>query len=173
GGAALPSGPRRPHSRFRRDAPAGSANWRVASGSDAEESAGGLRESDARGRPQLPGLSRAHGRRPAGRHVRLSFREPSRKCGALTPRVRVHDAARRRGTPVTAGQMRAPIVAAFCALLVLTAGCATSLLNQAHQAEQLAEYDLAIARYSRVLRDDPDNVAARQGLERARLRAAD
>lgn len=74
---------------------------------------------------------------------------------------------------MTAGQMRAPIVAAFCALLVLTAGCATSLLNQAHQAEQLAEYDLAIARYSRVLRDDPDNVAARQGLERARLRAAD
>jgi general secretion pathway protein D len=68
---------------------------------------------------------------------------------------------------------RMPIAFAVCAFLLVTGGCATSLLNQARQAEQLAEYDLAIARYSRILRDDPDNIAARQGLDRAKLRAAE
>jgi general secretion pathway protein D len=62
---------------------------------------------------------------------------------------------------------------AAIALTMTSAGCAASAMNQARTADQLQEYDLAVARYSRILRDDPDNVEARQGLERARLRAAE
>jgi general secretion pathway protein D len=63
-----------------------------------------------------------------------------------------------------------------CALvfvLSLSAACASSAMNRARAADQLQEYDLAVARYSRIVREDPDNIEARQGLERARLRAAD
>ena len=61
-----------------------------------------------------------------------------------------------------------------CAFLGLAAaGCASSAMNQARTADQLQEHDLAVARYARIVRDDPDNAEARQGLERARLRASD
>ena len=55
----------------------------------------------------------------------------------------------------------------------LAAGCATGGLRQAQAADQLQDHDLAVARYSRVLRDNPDHAEARQGLERAKLRASD
>lgn len=46
-------------------------------------------------------------------------------------------------------------------------------MHQARAADQLQEHDLAVARYARIVRENPDNIEARQGLERARLRAAD
>ncbi len=57
-------------------------------------------------------------------------------------------------------------------LAVLAAACATSGLNRARQADELRDYDLAVARYTAVLRTSPNNVEARQGLERAKLRAS-
>lgn len=69
-------------------------------------------------------------------------------------------------------QVLASLVA--CALFLLAAaGCASSAMSQARSADQLQEHDLAVARYARIVREDPDNVEARQGLERARLRASD
>lgn len=57
-------------------------------------------------------------------------------------------------------------------LVAVASGCATSAINQARAADQLQEHDLAVARYARIVREDPDNTEALQGLERARLRAS-
>lgn len=70
-------------------------------------------------------------------------------------------------------RLQPTVLAALVALALGLTGCATSTLNQAREADRLQDYDLAVARYARVLRDDPDNVEARQGLERARMRAAE
>jgi general secretion pathway protein D len=62
------------------------------------------------------------------------------------------------------------------AALVLTlalAGCATAnALRAGLDAEFLQDYDRAIVEYSKVLREDPDNHDARQGLERMKVRSA-
>jgi general secretion pathway protein D len=68
---------------------------------------------------------------------------------------------------VAAGVLIGLTAAAFAA------GCATGGLRQAQAADALQDHDLAVARYSRVLRDNPDHAEARQGLERAKLRASD
>lgn len=59
------------------------------------------------------------------------------------------------------------------ALAAAASACATSTLQLAREADRLQDYDLAVARYARALREDPDNDEARQGLERAKLRAAE
>ena len=51
-------------------------------------------------------------------------------------------------------------------------GCATSALRQAESAEDAHDYDLAVARYTRIVREQPENRNAQLGLERARLRAS-
>ena len=59
------------------------------------------------------------------------------------------------------------------ALSLALAGCATSsAMRAAQEADQLQEYDRAIAEYSRVLRDEPDNREARRALEVAKLRSS-
>src|SRR5688572_32953349 len=63
-------------------------------------------------------------------------------------------------------------IAALVLTLALT-GCATAnALRDGRQAEFLQEYDRAIVEYTKVLREDPDNRDARQGLERMRVRSA-
>ena len=53
------------------------------------------------------------------------------------------------------------------------ASCATTgSLRVARNAEAAQNYDLAVAEYTKLLRENPDNRDARMGLERARLRAA-
>src|SRR5919109_1365834 len=62
---------------------------------------------------------------------------------------------------------------AFLVLALTLAGCATTrALRDGRQAEFLQEYDRAIVEYTKVLREDPDNRDARQGLERMRLRSS-
>jgi general secretion pathway protein D len=59
------------------------------------------------------------------------------------------------------------------ALSGLIAGCATSAaMRNGRNAEQLEDYDRAIVEYTKVLRSQPDNLEARQLLDRARVRAA-
>ena len=59
------------------------------------------------------------------------------------------------------------------ALALLIAGCATSsAMRSGRNAEQLRDYDRAIVEYSKVLRTEPDNRNARQGLERTKVRSA-
>ena len=54
------------------------------------------------------------------------------------------------------------------------AGCATSRgLTQARQADELRDYDTAVARYAKVVREHPANQDARLGLERSKVRASD
>ena len=55
---------------------------------------------------------------------------------------------------------------------LLSSACATGNLQQAQRAEDLQDYDLAVARYTRAVRDNPESRDAQTGLERARLRAA-
>jgi tetratricopeptide (TPR) repeat protein len=60
-------------------------------------------------------------------------------------------------------------------VLVLTAagGCAASAaLSRGQDAERRQDYDRAVAEYTQAVRLHPDDVSARVGLERARLRAA-
>ena len=59
------------------------------------------------------------------------------------------------------------------ALSLALAGCATSsAMRTAQEADQLQEYDRAIAEYSKVLRDEPNNREARRALEVAKLRSS-
>jgi general secretion pathway protein D len=56
---------------------------------------------------------------------------------------------------------------------VVGSGCAASGLSRARQADALHDYDAAVAQYSKVLRDHPDNRDAQLGLQRAKLRASE
>ncbi len=59
-------------------------------------------------------------------------------------------------------------------LTVLAAGCATTAaLRSGERAEFAQDYDLAVAEYTKAVQKNPDNRSARQGLERARTRAAE
>jgi general secretion pathway protein D len=64
--------------------------------------------------------------------------------------------------------------AAFAAVLVLTlVSCASSgSLRVARTAESNQNYDVAVAEYTKILRENPNNRDARMGLERAKLRAS-
>lgn len=66
----------------------------------------------------------------------------------------------------------AAALAATLAVLVLAAGCATSALRAGQTAERVQDYDRAVVEYTKALRKNPDNAAARASLERVRLRAA-
>ena len=66
---------------------------------------------------------------------------------------------------------RAAVSAALVAMLVACASGSGSL-RVARNAETSQNYDLAVAEYTKVLRENPDSREARQGLERAKLRAS-
>jgi len=51
-------------------------------------------------------------------------------------------------------------------------GCASSALRAGRTASDAGDFDTAVAAYTQVLREDPDNREARQALEVARLRAS-
>ena len=53
------------------------------------------------------------------------------------------------------------------------AGCVTSAaMREGRRAEERQDYDVAVVEYTRALQADPDNVNARTGLQRAKLRAS-
>jgi general secretion pathway protein D len=63
----------------------------------------------------------------------------------------------------------------LCAFSIIAtlAGCATATaIRDARRAEERQDYDMAVVQYNRALQLDPDNVNARTGLQRARLRAS-
>jgi general secretion pathway protein D len=64
-------------------------------------------------------------------------------------------------------------VALAAALLATAVSCASSgSIRVARNAESSQNYDLAVAEYTKLLRDNPDSKEARLGLERAKLRAS-
>jgi len=58
------------------------------------------------------------------------------------------------------------------ALVALCSACATSALKLGKSAELRQDYDQAVVDYTNALRKHPNDRAARQGLERSKLRAA-
>jgi general secretion pathway protein D len=63
--------------------------------------------------------------------------------------------------------------AAVMLLAIAVSGCATTAALRAGQnAEAAQDYDRAIVEYSRALKENPDDRAARQGLERSTIRSA-
>ena len=65
-------------------------------------------------------------------------------------------------------------VAALVAVTVM-AGCASSgggSMRVAHDAERLQNYDVAVAEYNKLLKANPNNLEAREGFDRAKLRAS-
>ena len=85
---------------------------------------------------------------------------------------------RRRPLPAPAarprsGARRAASLTLALALLV-AGGCASSkALSRGRDAERRQDYDRAVAEYTRLVREDPDNTNARLALQRTRLRAAE
>ena len=70
---------------------------------------------------------------------------------------------------------RHPSVLAALVLVVapiMAGGCAAHALRQAKTADDLRDYDLAIASYIKVLRTHPNNAEAQKGLERAKQLAS-
>jgi general secretion pathway protein D len=68
---------------------------------------------------------------------------------------------------------RLPRAALAAALLFSLAACASSgSVRAARGAESTQNYDVAVAEYTKLLRDDPNNREARLGLERSKLRAS-
>ena len=63
-------------------------------------------------------------------------------------------------------------VGALCAT-VLLAGCATNALKQGEAAEGARDYDLAVAEYTKALREHPNDADIQQDLDRAKLRASE
>ena len=58
------------------------------------------------------------------------------------------------------------------AMCTIVAGCASSAMRAGEQADLLKDYDRAIVEYTKALREDPDNRAARQSLDLAKIRAS-
>ena len=58
------------------------------------------------------------------------------------------------------------------ALVALFSGCATSALKLGQGAELRQDYDQAVVDYTNALRKHPNDRAARQGLERSKLRSS-
>ncbi|HSK11062.1 MAG TPA: secretin N-terminal domain-containing protein [Vicinamibacterales bacterium] len=85
---------------------------------------------------------------------------------------------RRRPLPAPAarprsGARRAASLTLALALLI-AGGCASSkALSRGRDAERRQDYDRAVAEYTRLVREDPDNTNARLALQRTRLRAAE
>ena len=71
---------------------------------------------------------------------------------------------------ITRAALRAAVIATLAATLVSCAS--TSSLRVARNAEASQNYDIAVAEYTKLLRDNPDNRDARMGLERAKLRSS-
>ena len=68
---------------------------------------------------------------------------------------------------------RTLLLLSVTAALTLASACASGTsLRQAQAADDLHDYDLAVARYTQAVRDQPRNREAQLGLERAKLRAA-
>ena len=65
-------------------------------------------------------------------------------------------------------------VAPLAALSLLLAGCATggAFVRAGERAEQVQDYDRAVAEYTQAVKQNPNNQTARLALERAKLRAA-
>jgi general secretion pathway protein D len=64
--------------------------------------------------------------------------------------------------------------AAVAAISLALAGCATtSTLKSGRAAEDMQDYDRAVAAYTQALKQNPEDADARSGLQRSRLRAAE
>ena len=75
--------------------------------------------------------------------------------------------------PALAGKRFAATVAGLLFACLAVAGCASSSgLHQGIAAEQRQDYDAAVVEYTKAVRKDPDNLEARKGLERVKLRAS-
>src|SRR5688572_9581690 len=62
---------------------------------------------------------------------------------------------------------------AALSLIATLSGCITSAaLRDARRAEERQDYDVAVIEYTRAVQRDPNDVSARTGLQRARMRAS-
>jgi general secretion pathway protein D len=66
----------------------------------------------------------------------------------------------------------------WCSLLLIScvitaAGCASTSLKRAQAADDMRDYDVAVANYAKVAREHPNNRDAQLGLGRAKLRASE
>ena len=74
---------------------------------------------------------------------------------------------------MTSHSRRLAAASGLLALLTILPGCASSPMKQARIADELRQYDVAVAQYMKAVKDDPSNREAYLGLERAKLRAAE
>ena len=71
-------------------------------------------------------------------------------------------------------RVKAAVAAGSLLLALAGAGCAASTATRlAHDAEFRQDYDRAVVEYTKALRLSPNDATAREGLQRARARAAE
>jgi general secretion pathway protein D len=70
--------------------------------------------------------------------------------------------------------LRRPAGVALVVTLALSAGCATTTnaMRAGRLAEQVEDYDRAVVEFERAVREHPNDVGARQALQRAKIRGA-
>ena len=69
------------------------------------------------------------------------------------------------------GRVRSILGAALLSGAV--SACAVTTMQKARQADDLRDYDVAVAQYQKAVGENPNNKEAREGLDRAKLRASD
>ena len=74
---------------------------------------------------------------------------------------------------MTTPRLRTLSLVALVATAGLLAGCAANALKQARTADEMREYDVAVAQYQKAVQQNPNDKEARLGLDRALLRASD
>jgi general secretion pathway protein D len=77
-----------------------------------------------------------------------------------------------RGLLMTGSASRLTRRLATGLLAVMLTGCASGSLERAKNADELHDYDIAVAEYAKAVREHPQSQAAQLGLETAKLRAA-
>jgi general secretion pathway protein D len=77
-------------------------------------------------------------------------------------------------TSLPTHRVKAALAAGALLLAVAAAGCASaSASHLGHDAELQQDYDRAVVEYTKALRENPNDGAARTGLQRAKVRAAE
>jgi general secretion pathway protein D len=73
---------------------------------------------------------------------------------------------------IPAGASRSRLLAVVVLALLAGACAASGAMRRGADAERRQDYDVAVAEYTAAVREDPDDMNARTGLERAKLRAS-
>src|SRR5262249_17839777 len=107
-----------------------------------------------------------------GGHGHLGVLESQRECRPRRQGIQQVVSRWNQHRPMTAPR-RVLTALLSLASLVAMSGCAASALQQARLADDLRDYDVAVAQYTAAVRSMPRSQEAQAGLDRAKTRASE